>query len=336
MAISKAPRPHIYLFHGRDDFVASSQIEKIRRFIPDPWWPHVRRTFYGHDLREAELLTEVATLPFGYPYKLLIVKQYNKLKPSTVLQILKGCTDSCFLLLFQDELKPPPTAIKTWIAKHPQRVVLRQCYPPNLAALENRITSYLKERDLSFTSNAVKHLAAYLEKHPELFKSEIEKIETYLFSTKESLSEDIVQAMLSVGESGDIYRLCDSILSRRKKASCQDFLSFLKNSGQLIFLQAVLLGEFYKLLQYQELSGSNLDERQIFNQMGIRYGLFQKAVRERASRFHTEEVLRFLIYIQELEVLLKTENLTPEAAGKTKVNLMARHYLMKFISLCCR
>ena len=329
---------HIEIIHGSDSLLIEEKITGVLKLIPPAFREFCYLKYYGHEVVGEDILSEVATLPFGCEQKLVVVKEYQDIKNKNLVErLVTECADSCFLILTSKQLKTLSTKLNKIVSQSKSKMKFYRITNPSVIDLKNRISNYLTKHNFEFEENAVTYLARGLHHQPEFLKGELEKIHLFLLNNKNKLTLHDAQNLSSTQDEHTVFEIVTDILTKKKIKAFKSLNFYLKNSENFILLQVILQTQILKLVQYIEMKALGENEGDIFAELKIpNWGNKRQEMKQMAELTSISQTRFLLVAACELEQILKTQSVISEERDKAKVNLLGRHLLLKMISIYCQ
>lgn len=251
----------IWFFHGKEEFLISKEVEKLKSQLLDEAFKSMNfRIYYSPNLEELLEICATAPLMFGNIVSLVHCESYffkikNKKIDFSDEQIkaieyaLQNVSDSNTIIFVcniprNDDKKIPATSkIFKLFAKYSNIKDFPQFrdFDKNFIPFVN---SMLKEKDLAADTKTVNYLVKHLGVNLRLIDSELEKIKTAIYPNKKFTQKE-VDDYCTLTE--DVFALADLMVENDKNSILKQFSAVIEKRHPLEVI-ALLHTNLHKLL----------------------------------------------------------------------------------------
>ncbi len=249
----------IYLFSGEDEFGIEEAIkiadELISPFISSDFDKEV---LYGDELNANTIINNASAFPFASEKKLIIVKEFDKLKDKKQLSsYINSPADFSILILVQNG------AIENFNTE-PYKSLLQNKFIFDAKDLKGKyliewLLNTVHSRGKEITNENAQNLIDIVGENRNLVEAQLEKIFNYIGDNKEITFES-VNSMSSLLKEYSIFDLQNAIGKKNKKVALKVGFNLLDKAtepNKIISIIAMLTKYFTQLMRVKELTESN-------------------------------------------------------------------------------
>lgn len=248
----------VYFLFGSDSYGLNKVVELIEKtFEPIINSEFDSKIFFGSDSTDAEIVDFLTTFPFASEIKLVIVKEFNKLKDHKLIDsyINNPMDTSVMVLVFESEVKKFDTKFyKSLIEKN-------WLYEANLLKeeeLANWILKYFASRGKKISPQDAGYLIDVTGNNRELLQMQAEKILTYA-GTESEVTYEVIKKHVYEAHKYTVFDLFNYLSQNDKKKSMKIGLHIAEEE-EVIPLIGSLNRFFSGVAQVPELEKGGLDQ----------------------------------------------------------------------------
>lgn len=311
--------PRFYVFYGEDEFTRSETVADLRRRMGELGELNTV-SLDGRSVSLDELRRACETVPFLADRRLVIVTGLlNRLARGKerglqegLLHLLQTLPDTTRLVFVEDGDLPEDHPVLKFAAGRKEGVV-RRFVPPSLEALPGWIQQRARRHSGEMEREAANRLAQIIGPGDlRLLDQEIVKLVTYAGPGRAVTADDVAQLVPYV-QQAVVFDLVDA-LGRREGRQAALLLHRLLDAGENpMGILAMVVRQFRLIILAKDLSGRGENAESIARLLGIHPFVVRKVVAQSGyfSSAQLEQVYRYLL---DLDLAIKSGDLTPEAA----------------------
>ncbi|MDP2302226.1 MAG: DNA polymerase III subunit delta [Ignavibacteria bacterium] len=245
----------IYFLFGEDSFLIRQTAEYMeKQLAPLVGTDFDRETYYGSKATAPEILDFANSFPFSGDKKLVIVKEFEKMKDAEQFSnYIQSPADFTILILIY-------TGSITKFDKEHLQLLEKHGYSFEAKALKegaviNWISEYVKSKKKNISEPDARYLADLVGESRETLKMQIDKMLTYI-ENEPGITLDIINSHVIASKEYTIFQLQDALVKRDKKLAMKIAFRMLEKNGVAPILYP--LNKYYTgLVQVKELQEKN-------------------------------------------------------------------------------
>ena len=256
-SINKGRLQPIYYFFGEDYYLLQNTVEAIENtvasFITSDF---DKETFYGDSNSLGEILDFASAFPFGSEKKLIIVKQFEKVKDKkSLIRYSESPVEFSILVLVHDgsisnlDSEPYKTLGKSNFIFEAKELKGKNL----LKWLVNHVESLGK----SISEENALMLTDISGDNRSMLENQLQKIITYMNEEKE-ISFNHIQAISTQLKQYTIFDLQNAIGKKEGDKAITIAFNLLDNGAELVFIVAMLTRYFTGIARVGELTKTNI------------------------------------------------------------------------------
>jgi DNA polymerase III subunit delta len=259
--ISKGKLKPVYYFFGDDYYLLQNAVEVIQKaaapFISSDF---DKETFYGDKNNLIEVLDFAAAFPFGSEKKLIIFKQFEKVKDKKPLNnYVSFPTDFTIIVLIHNgsvsNINSEP--YKT-LAKHNFIYEAKELKGKNL---EKWLVKHIEEKGKTISQENAQMLIDISGENRSMLEGQLEKIITFMNEEKE-ISFEHIQSLSTKLKQFSIFDLQNAIGKKEKDKAITIAFNLLDNGVEPVFFVTMLTRYFTGVSRVSELTKENIPSQQ--------------------------------------------------------------------------
>jgi len=254
--------PHIYLFHGHDNYTATKKLNHWRREFEKKYGDFNIHIFEGENFTAANFNEAVSTVPFLGEKKLIIIRDFlrdaSEEEQKLLAEKLENAPESCVTVFIEHEKPDARTTLFKKLSKTGQAIEFEDFEKPELVQwIRNEFTgknSRIGSREADMLADTV---------GPDLWQmeSEIEKLS--LYGQEMPIDEKAIEAITSPNLSSSIFKLTDYIAQRNSKIALRTLNTLLQSREDLFQIFFMIVRHFRILIEIKACLEKKLDRAQI-------------------------------------------------------------------------
>ncbi len=250
----------VYYLFGEDSFSIDASLEliskSVRPFIASEFDKEV---FYGDEKTLVEILDYAAAFPFGSEKKLIIVKEFEKIRDKKgLISYAKSPPDFTVLVLIHNgkisNLDSEP--FKT-LAERNYLFEAKELKGENLI---DWVVSYVQNSGKSIDRENARLLVEISGENRDMLESQLEKISVFLGDKKEITINTIKDLSTSLKEY-NIFDLQNALSKKDKQETLKIAFKMLDKGAEPTFIIYMLTRYFTGLSRINELKGKKIPEQ---------------------------------------------------------------------------
>jgi DNA polymerase-3 subunit delta len=302
--ISKKNLLPVYYFFGEDSFSLDTGVKAVEKVVePLITSDFDKETFYGENNSLAEVLDFASAFPFGSEKKLIIFKEFEKVKDKkNLFPYLKSPADFTVIIFIHNGTI---TGFKT----EPYSTLLEENYIYAAKELKgdhliNWISIFCQENGKFLNDENAQILIDIVGENRGLIESQLEKIFTFLGDRKEIKLEDINSLSTQLKEF-NIFDLQNAIGKKDKAASIKIAYKLLEQGAELTYIVYMLTRYFTGLSRINELREQKIPDQAAAGIIGTHPFYYKEYIKARAI-FSERDLYRTAQALLDAELSAKT------------------------------
>lgn len=270
----KAP-PTVYLFYGDDPFGMAEAVQSLQSKFSDPASADMNtERFNGAQLNWGQLEEVAASAPFLADRRLLIVEEAAKLVSrkddrERAFSLFEQVAPTTRLVLLDMISLNKRSALENyrkrshlfrWTSDHPDQSYHQAFTQPTGAAFVQWIRQRVNEADGEIETAAAQLLAEAVNDDLYLADQEVEKLVTYVDSSRSIQPED-VERLTPLYRQSDIFAMVDAVGARDARAASRHLHRLLQDDDPR-YAFAMIARQFRLMLQASEALANGKDPKQ--------------------------------------------------------------------------
>lgn len=311
--------PRFYILHGSDEFTRSEAVADLRRRMGELGELNTVH-LDGRTVTLEELRRACETVPFLADRRLVLVtglltrlgrgKERGLLEG--VLRLLQTLPETTRLVLIEDGSLPDDHPVLKYAAGREEGYV-RQFEPPSPEAFPAWIQARARLHGGDMEREAAVHLAQVIGPGDlRLLDGEIAKLVTYAGPGRAVTPQDVAQLVPYV-QQAVVFDLVDA-LGRREGRQAAILLHRLLDAGENpMGILAMVVRQFRLIILVKDLAGRGENPASIAQTLGI-HPFVARKLHTQSANFTLAQLERIYRYLLDLDVAIKTGDMTPETA----------------------
>ncbi len=249
----------LYFFFGEDSFSIDEALKEVENTVlPRVTSDFDREVFYGEEKLISDVLGFATVFPFGSEKKLLIFKEFEKVKDKkNLLSYAESPADFTVLVIVNNGgIKNTDTVLYKALAKNNFIYEAKELKGNNLI---NWVVDYCEVRKKRISFENALMLVDIVGENRTMLEAQLDKIFTYV-GEKEEISLDDVKSLSTSLKEFSIFDLQDAISKRDKSRSLKIVYNMLEKGQEPTFIIHMLTRYFTGLARINEISDKNMNE----------------------------------------------------------------------------
>ncbi len=311
--------PRFYVFHGSDEFTRSEAVADLRHRMGELGELNTVH-LDGRTVTLEELRRACETVPFLADRRLVLVtglltrlgRGKERALLEGVFRLLQALPETTRLVFIEDGPLPDGHPVLKYAVGGSEGFV-RQFEPPSPEALPGWIQARARLHGGEMEREAALHLAQVIGPSDlRLLDSEIAKLVTYAGPGRAVTSQDVAQLVPYV-QQAVIFDLVDA-LGRREGRQSAILLHRLLDAGENpMGILAMVVRQFRLIIMVKDLSGRGENPASTAQMLGI-HPFVARKLHAQSANFTLAQLERIYRYLLDLDVAIKTGDMTPETA----------------------
>jgi len=253
------PLPLYYLF-GEDSYSLDNTLaaleEAAKPFILSDFDKEI---YYGEDKDLQEVLNAASTFPFGSEKKLIIFKEFEKVRDKKgLISYSKSPQDFTILVLIHN-------GSITNLETEPYKTLLQYEFIFEAKELKGKnlldwLSNLAESKGKTLTEENAQLITDIAGENRNILDAQLEKIFTFLGDKKE-ITYDVITSLSSSLKEYNIFDLQNAIAKKDKSNSLKIALSMMDKGAEPTFIIHMLTRYFTGLVRVNELKEQNLPEQ---------------------------------------------------------------------------
>ncbi|MFB2893136.1 DNA polymerase III subunit delta [Aerosakkonemataceae cyanobacterium BLCC-F50] len=315
----------IYLYWGEDDFTLQNAVVKLRKSVLDRDWASFNYDKISADQPDAILqaLNQAMTPPFGMGQRLvwLVDTNIGQHCPEQVLAELERTLPflpETSVLLLTSRSKPDERLKATKLLKKYAQICEFALIPPwKTDQIIQRVQQAAQEAGVKLTSEAMQLLAQSVGNDTRLLKSELDKLQLYSWSHRQTLEVETVAKLVTANTQNSL-QLAGAIIQGDAAKALVLVADLINRNEPALRIVATLIGQFRTWLWVKLMTQEGVrDEKEIAKAAEVANPKRIYFLLQETRSLDVEQLSESLPILLDLEVSLK-QGAEPIATLQTK------------------
>ncbi|MEE9450012.1 MAG: DNA polymerase III subunit delta [Ignavibacteriaceae bacterium] len=305
--LKKGKLTPIYYFFGEDSFSLDSALSSVEAAVePLLSSDFDKEVFYGEDKSLDEVLDLALTFPFGSEKKIIVFKQFDKVRDKKILKdYALAPADFTVLVLIHNgaianlSLEPYKTLLENNFIFEAKQL--------KGSALVDWLVSYTESKGKTLKRENAQVLVDMVGENRSMLETQLEKILLYLKDTNEITIENI-QAVSSSLKQFTIFDLQDALAEMDKPRVIEIAFNLLDNGFETVFIVNMLTRYFTGLSKVTELRSKNMPDQAAARIVGTHPFYYRGYIKAR-TLYSDEKLIDIFRALLKADISIKTTNL---------------------------
>jgi DNA polymerase III subunit delta len=296
----------VYYIFGEDSF----NIDTTLKLINDAINPLIKsdfdkETFYGENKNLSEVLGIVTAFPFGSEKKLVVFKEFEKVKDKKLLKdySTSPAEFSVLVLIHNGTISNLTSEPYSTLINNNCLFEAKELKGKNLLKW---LVTYTESCNRIISEENAQMLIDMVGESRNLLESQLEKILIYQNDKKELTTESI-QQVSSMLKQFTIFDLQNAIGERNKPKALQVAYNLLNNGSDPVFIIVMLNKYFTGLAKIPELKSKNIPDQQAARIVGTHPFFYKEYVKAR-NQFSDSQLIEVFQALLKADITIKTTN----------------------------
>jgi len=295
--------PLYYLF-GEDSFSIESSLELISKSVqPFITSEFDKEVFYGDDKTLVEILDFAAAFPFGSEKKLIVVKEFEKIrdKKGLVSYSVSPPDFTVLVLIHNGKISNLDSEPFKTLADRSYIFEAKELKGENLI---NWVIAFVQKNGKNITRENAQLLVDISGENRDMLESQLEKISVYLGDNKE-ITIDSIKALSTSLKGYNIFDLQNAISIKDKNETFKVAYKMLENGGEPTYIIYMLTRYFTGLSRINELKEKKIPEQAAARIVGTHPYYYKDYLSARAI-YSDKDLYRIAQSLLKADISLKT------------------------------
>jgi DNA polymerase-3 subunit delta len=311
----------IYYFFGEDYYLLQSALSTIETVsLPLISSDFDRETFYGDDKNLSDVLDFASAFPFGSEKKLLIFKQFEKIRDKKPLkEYANSPVDFTVLVIIH-------SGTISNLDSEPYKSLSEHNFIFEAKALRGItlikwLINHIEIKGKSISEETAQMLVDISGESRNMLESQLEKIITFMNDEKE-ITLDHVQSLSTSLKQHTIFDLQNALGRRENDKAIQIAFNLLDNGAEPVFIVAMLTRYFTGISRVHELNKLNLPLQQAARYAGTHH-FFYKDYQKARTLYSDADIANVFHALLKADLSIKTTT----ADGKNVITILLSEIL---------
>ncbi|HLR25688.1 MAG TPA: DNA polymerase III subunit delta [Fodinibius sp.] len=297
-------RKPIYFFCGEEEFFLDKLQEAVEAMVPEDQKDFNFDLLYGRDITSEKLLSIIRSFPMMADRRVVILRDFKQLGDIMADAAMQGDVNDLLpyfdqpnpstLLVCIDTKKPSGrTKIGKAFQKHNNSGFYEFKEVPDYRLPDWIIDWAKKKHDKTIRPPGAQMLAQYVGSNLQLLSTEIDKVCTFVDSSK-TIKEEDIKKIIGLYREYSVFELKDALFSRNTDQAlfiAEQMLQHSKaNTGEIIRSVGFFYNVFSNIWKIQRLSAQGKSKKQVQNALGISNNWYFNKLWKDASAFKPSEL----------------------------------------------
>jgi DNA polymerase-3 subunit delta len=322
-ALSKNDPLPVYYFYGEDSFLIQEAVKKIEEKIK----PYIesefdREVLYGSNVKLIDVLNVASSFPFSSQKKLVILKEFEKVKDKKVLlNYVKSPADFTVLILIHEgEIRDFSSELyKNLIGRN----FIYSAKELKGKYLVSWIVDYCAGDGKNISEENAQAIIDIVGDNKSLIDGQLQKIFTYLGNKNVIEIEDVLSVSSQLREY-NIFDLEDAIGKKDKENSFKIAYNLLNQGKGQVYIISMLTRYFTIVARIKELISIKATPGEAASKLGFSYRLYYKYMNA-GKVYSNAELFQISQAIHEADLLSKSTAIDE----KTLISILLTEILSK-------
>jgi len=311
----------IYYFFGEDYYLLQSALSTIENAAaPLISSEFDRETFYGDDKNLSDVLEFASAFPFGSEKKLLIFKQFEKVRDKKPLkEYANSPIDFTVLVLIHN-------GTISNLESEPYKTLVKNNYIFEAKELRGKtlvkwLINYIEKKGKSISEENARMLVDITGENRNMLESQLEKIIIFMNGEKE-ITLDHVQSLSARLKQHTVFDLQNVLGRKEKDKAIKIAFNLLDNGIEPVFIVAMLTRYFTGISKINELNRMNLPVQQAARYTGTHY-FYYKDYQQARTLFSDVDLVNVFRALLKADLSIKTTS----SDGKNIITILLSEIL---------
>ncbi|MEA1939481.1 MAG: DNA polymerase III subunit delta [Candidatus Caldatribacteriota bacterium] len=309
--LKKGKLHNVYLFYGKEKYLKENIIKRIKGKLFEPAYKELNcKVFYGEKTPINEIIEELEILPFIAKYKLVVIKEAEKIskiskeKIADYIKRFKSENNLSKLIIIFGDKRPDKKIVD---------IVSEKGIVVNFNTIDRKkirtwIISKFKNVDKSIDPDALYYLQTMTNSNLEDLFNEIEKIDIYTQNKKVIRMEDVMSS-IGVSESLNIFKILDYIGDKDVKNALDGIVRLNNSSLHYLSIFAMIHRQIKLIFKTKMLRENGLEFISIEKKLKLPHFVIHKIINQ-SKKYTFKEISRAyeLLNIADLELKESRKN----------------------------
>jgi DNA polymerase-3 subunit delta len=319
--IKKGKLQPVYYLFGEDsyslDITLAALEEAVKPFIVSDF---DKETYYGEDKDLEDVLNAASAFPFGSEKKLIIFKEFEKVRDKKgLISYSKSPQDFTILVFIHN-------GAITNLEAEPYKTLMLNEYIFEAKELKGKnllewLISLAESRGKILTEDNAQLILDISGENRNILEAQIEKIFTFLGEGKE-ITYDIITSLSSSLKEYNIFDLQNAIAKRNKPGALKIALSMIDKGAEPTFIVHMLTRYFTGLVRINELREQNIPDQAAARIVGTHPYYYKDYLKAR-TLYSDEKIYNAAQALLKADLSIKTTS----ANEKTVISLLIAEIL---------
>jgi DNA polymerase-3 subunit delta len=312
----------IYYFFGDDYYLLQSALSTIETAsAPLISSDFDRETFYGDDKTLSDVLDFASAFPFGSQKKLLIFKQFEKVRDK---KLLKEYADSpvdftVLVIIHNGSISNLDSEPYKTLGEHN---FIFEAKELRGKTLNKWLINHIEKKGKKISEETAQILVDISGESRNMLESQLEKIITFMNYEKE-ITLDHVQNLSSSLKQHTIFHLQNALGRKEKDKAIQIAFNLLDNGAEPVFIVAMLTRYFTGISKVNELNKMNLPLQQAARFAGTHH-FYYKDYQQARTLFSDANLANVFRALLKADLSIKTTS----SDGKNVITILLSEILV--------
>jgi DNA polymerase-3 subunit delta len=294
----------VYFFFGEDSYsieAGSTMVEEAAKSFVESDFD--KETFYGEDKNLGEILNYASAFPFGSGKKLIILKEFEKIKDKKQLTpYIKSPPDFTILLIINNgSISNLDTEPYKCLSEYKYIFEGKELKGENLV---DWVVANVSAKGKFISSENARLLIDIVGENREMIEAQLEKIFVYLNESKEITLESVKSLSTALKEY-NIFDLQNTLSKKDKAGSLKVAYNMLDKGSEPTYLVHMLTRYFTGLSRINELISKNAPDQAAARLVGTHPYYYKNYISARKI-YSDKDLYRIVQSLLKADLLIKT------------------------------
>ena len=321
----------LYLFYGKENYLKGNVLIRFRdKLLNSSSMELNYKIFYGEKISSIdEIINEVRTLPFISKYKLVVLKEAEKISKKDeekLIDYFKKFTlknnFSVLIMIYKE------TISNKELLKYAKRIgAVVNFSIPNKSKLNSWIKFRFKKSNKKITPEALFYLQSIIGSEVSRLFNEIEKIDIYTKDKKIIEKEDIIIA-IGGSQSVNIFNVLDSIGERNVQKAIYGLVELNNSNLNYLPIFAMIHRQIKLIFQAKLLIKNGVEFSQIKNEIKLPSFVMEKIIKQ-SKKYNIKELCQAYKLLNIADLELKSNQKKPQIILEELVMNIMNHNISR-------
>ena len=310
-----------YILHGKEDFVRSEQVAKLKARVAQGGTGDLNISTFGDDIGFQDLVDACNTVPFMGERRMVIVEDLLQRFDGVKLGGDGGDGDAAYARKLLDYLPHLPSTTRLLFVENKklrrnnpilkgaaelENSYVREFAKPEGRALQDWIRQRAQSKGVSITGRGAALLASFVDQDLRRLDKELQKLAGFVNYARAITAED-VQEMVGASYEANIFELVDSLGMRQGRRALEHLHRLFADGAHELYILTMIARQVRLIIAVKELAElERLQPKEIRRELGISHQFIVDKLLQQSRQFDMHRLETLQRHVLEVDQGLKT------------------------------